>query len=345
MLLCVSLCELEKTTVARCEAIPDVPRDAIPFLPPELEQLIFEMAAFSCKPDIPTLCRVAQRVRKWTIPVWYRVIIRQGDYDPNKTQAPPTPSQALYVKDLLLTVSSTPEDVLTYLTLCTRVENVASWPRFESGELLPLFNALPNLRRLSINLLTLFGGERPDFGHTVWRNVTHLDIVDEFQSWWHDEDDAGYGVTASTKPNTLTMLPKLTHIAFNDRVPKEVVIDLLRKSSPPYPIQVIVLLGDHTDELADALPGDPRIVMDVNSGQGGWVEDWRRGAEEGGDFWVRAEEIIEAKRERLKERDEVASGDDDVDVVELHDVGVSAPVLAPVFTNTVPAAQEISVQA
>ncbi|KAJ7762894.1 hypothetical protein B0H16DRAFT_1528085 [Mycena metata] len=45
-----------------------------PAFPPELERLVFEMAAHARPPTIPTFMRVARRVKIWVEPLLYRTL-------------------------------------------------------------------------------------------------------------------------------------------------------------------------------------------------------------------------------------------------------------------------------
>jgi hypothetical protein len=44
---------------------------ADPYLPPELERQIFEIAALSCPKDIPTLMRISRRIKYWYLLKWF----------------------------------------------------------------------------------------------------------------------------------------------------------------------------------------------------------------------------------------------------------------------------------
>lgn len=95
--------------------------------------------------------------------------------------------------------------------------------------------------------------------------------------------------------NNLSHIKKLTHLAFNDRVPMQTLLKILEKCDG---LQVLVLLGDAIPKCLDSFGKDPRVVTKVRSGFGGWVMDWTKGTEQGGDFWSRAEVIVDKQRNR-----------------------------------------------
>ncbi|KAJ7652668.1 hypothetical protein DFH06DRAFT_922916, partial [Mycena polygramma] len=196
-----------------------------PRLPPELECTIFEIAALSYPNGIPQLMLIAQRVRHWQVdPLLYRMVfLSPGSLT---TQLPPRQIEGfpLIPRDHLLQsiVEKQPSFFsaavkhiylddpavtlpLEFLAACSRLPNLfVSW-REASLQFVPILNRLECLRRLTIDLESLFEFSPIDFAQPFLRNVTHLELLDSYELSGH--------------PTGLALLPHLTHIAFNDMMP------------------------------------------------------------------------------------------------------------------------------
>ncbi|KAF8656650.1 hypothetical protein AX16_002455 [Volvariella volvacea WC 439] len=173
---------------------------AEPRLPPELERVIFEMAAYNDRNrgDILMLMRVARRTRSWLEPILYEIAIfttsnGESDEEPEykfyrSFPRPPHISQMRYVRHLLLEAGGAEEgdeDPNDPLLQCVNLENFAMWGNLRPSvlkNLLALIHSphrtVPHgLLRLSGSLFKLFPNRQIDFNHEVLRELTHLDAV------------------------------------------------------------------------------------------------------------------------------------------------------------------------
>ncbi|KAJ6550181.1 hypothetical protein B0H19DRAFT_1265042 [Mycena capillaripes] len=146
-----------------------------PRLPPELERIVFEIAALSRPTEILNLLLTAHRVKAWVEPILYRY--------PTPTvhilrQAIETKSRAFFqhtARHLFLGGSGNTADFEIILTACSQVTNLFDRPLPKS---LVVFDAFQFLRRLAISqevLMRLCGGTEL---HPIFRNVAHLEPFD-----------------------------------------------------------------------------------------------------------------------------------------------------------------------
>ncbi|KAJ7784777.1 hypothetical protein B0H16DRAFT_309635 [Mycena metata] len=265
-----------------------------PKLPRELERLIFEMAA-SSQGNICNLILVASRVKEWVEPLLYRVIASENfagrpiaplNTLVHKIGSKPSVFWSTSVKSLVFFPDPTArnldnEALERILAACTGLVRLRTAPLH--SRFLPALGNFSALRHLCTEITTLFGGvSLVDFAHPAFRNITHLELLDDVP----DE-------TAHQICNGLAHIPKLTHIAFNAEVLYRALFPLLHLFTH---LRAIVLFGD--DEEYDLnLPVG--LTMDehfISIEQEDWHRDWLCGADTGEDFWALADEFLAARR-------------------------------------------------
>ncbi|KAF8185825.1 hypothetical protein K438DRAFT_1765607 [Mycena galopus ATCC 62051] len=255
--------------------------ELIPRLPVELERHIFEIAAHSNLPHIPTLLLVAHRVKLWLEPILYSVVVFShpisgyGCFEITPF-ASVLQSQAIsqHVKNLLCTNINVPPEPI--LASCSAVQNLAL---HDSSRVLPaLLSGMP-LRRLYTTLKSLFHPTDIDFTHSLFSHITHLREMDYItpNSW--------------KKWKGLALIPNLTHLALAANSSLHVpLFEGVLAACPA--LRVLVCLYNYSSNLLGgfkSLAQDTRFVcirVPV------FIEDWQTGAWGGEDFWVQAERFI-----------------------------------------------------
>ncbi|KAJ6566587.1 hypothetical protein B0H19DRAFT_1374097 [Mycena capillaripes] len=183
-----------------------------PKLPLELEREVFEIAAKLNRKDAPKLLLVARRVHEWLEPLLYRGLLFRRNRD-DKGPTKPIPMESIIhaiatkpaaffhqnVKHLAVN-NNVPRVDVDRIAVCTGIINLALFNGDSDPSMIPYIEII-RPQRLSANMKKLFGGD-PDFTHSLFSNITHLDISDVFGlTWevWHK----------------LAVLPRLTHLSFN----------------------------------------------------------------------------------------------------------------------------------
>ncbi|KAJ7615768.1 hypothetical protein DFH06DRAFT_1013182 [Mycena polygramma] len=277
------------------------PAGVEPRLPPELECIIFEMVALTSPTSIPELMRVAQRVKEWVEPILYRVVFLSSptslitkqlilchiegfpliprDLLLQLIRVKPPSFFASAVKHFFLDDSPTTlplklSDVDTILAACSRLSNLfVSWRRV-SLQLVPTLNRLESLRRLTIDLESLFEFSAIDFTQPFLRNITYLELLDSYELSGH--------------PTGLALLPHLTHIAFNDMMPSVAAMHAGVRTNTR--LQCIVFFSE--DRVEPEAEDDRFVGIEQTDFQ----VDCIRGATGGRDHWALADNFIAAKR-------------------------------------------------
>ncbi|KAJ7620405.1 hypothetical protein FB45DRAFT_930245 [Roridomyces roridus] len=264
-----------------------------PVLPPDLERLIFELAAYSRPRSMHKLMLVACRVKEWLEPIVYRVAIVtkeiDGGYllvrgypqaDVARLLSSPTTPLHQSVRNLCL-MGSEREATAHILSACFRVQNI--WGMGPELKQLLEFGSRLRLKRLHCELARLFNvALQTDFGHPLFAHITHLELFDRPR-------------TMDSFPWAgLISLPHLTHLAFNGVQCITICPDLLRRC-PSLRVLLLVVLVDERPLTAPPpdLLHDGRFVWMVCTE---YIKDWHMGAFTGVDFWSRAEEFIEQRR-------------------------------------------------
>ncbi|KAJ6496265.1 hypothetical protein C8R45DRAFT_985425 [Mycena sanguinolenta] len=266
-----------------------------PTLPPELERMIFEMAAYSCPAKIPILMLTAWRVKDWLEPVLYRVAciyaIPDEDYGFPVVSADVLlgaignrRSSLLHAVEYFFLgepLASSESSVVDFLSACPHITHL-----FSSGSLiinsnLEAVTSLHRLRRLALDSTTF--PQFSDFAHPLFRNVTHLELLDVIRV--PDIDDPPYA--------SLALVPNLTHISFNYTPLFSEVYPLLEKMPHLQCIVLLSMLFRRQQSMPDPRPLDDRFV---HIGQTDFFLEWLNSAYGRGDYWEIAEALIAARR-------------------------------------------------
>ncbi|KAJ7445066.1 hypothetical protein FB451DRAFT_1568205 [Mycena latifolia] len=268
---------------------------AEPRLPPDLAREILEICALSRPVIIPRLMLVAWRVKNWVEPLLYRIVCT--------TNTPPVldslPQFSSHV--LLRALEDKPADFLA-----TSVRYLYLWPRREHHRanmevVLPACTGVTSLlispketefcrslgdmsclRRLTVNIRSLFKQYPEGFAHPLFRNITHLEVFDTQSAHAWEE---------------LALVPNLTHFAFRNDTFLGKAAGTILAACPRLQYLVcashpmfIRLAAQACARLASS---DPRfVVVEVVD----FERDWMRGALWGKDAWARAEAFVAAKR-------------------------------------------------
>ncbi|KAJ7142963.1 hypothetical protein C8R44DRAFT_761485 [Mycena epipterygia] len=259
-----------------------------PVLPAELEREIFEIAALSNSRSIPRLLLVSRRVRIWIEPLLYRIVVFRSPlstlvrfpsnvFDPEtRTKSPAFFQQHVHhlcVGNMDVVSHKALEAILS---TCSGVYDLLISIYDPPPNTLALIATMP-LQRLCADLHFLFATDTIDFAHPVFANITHLDLLDPDMGDW----------------GGLALLPSLTHLAFNDDAPTDVLRTVLADCAA---LRVLTLLCDTRATELSALASDVRLVVVLCTSSQWFREDWQRGARGGRDYWRTAEEFIERRR-------------------------------------------------
>ncbi|KAJ6550054.1 hypothetical protein B0H19DRAFT_1264917 [Mycena capillaripes] len=267
-----------------------------PKLPPELERMIFELAALSRSTNIPVLLRTAWRVKNWVEPLLYRVVFLSK----GSSQRPVPGFPSIPVDILLDVIAKKPPSFFAsatkYLFLHDGTENlqpstvaaiVAACPRvtdlsghFSSSKVLCELGGLQCLRRLALHPDLLFAPSG-DFAHPFLRNITHLELFTTFCR----PADLCAGVA---------LIPHLTHVSFNNIFQVAEVQAMLREDVRLRCI-VFLFLGP----MHQYKRGDYTFTDDIRCVSMEWTDFdlYRlRGAATAEDYWALADKLIAAKR-------------------------------------------------
>ncbi|KAK7050745.1 tyrosinase central domain-containing protein [Favolaschia claudopus] len=260
-----------------------------PFLPPELEQLIFEITADMYPKSIFNLLQVARRVHIWVQPLLFRVIrvnthnkaltniLKTGKTDSKRPDHPYGQVRHLALESIH---NCSVDEGGLILELCTNLVDLGLNSWFTDPALLPVLGTL-QLRRLAVNLRVLFGQSPIDLRHPLFHSVTHLDIF------------RVEGV-ADILPK-LSVLPSLTHLALDSDLPREKILGVLPGCED---LKVLLVQWRRFEKEGFATAKVPcvydvRFVIAIYSDY--WAE-WENGARGREDSWSRADEFVLRKR-------------------------------------------------
>ncbi|KAJ7058931.1 hypothetical protein C8F01DRAFT_1147572 [Mycena amicta] len=269
--------------------------DSSPSFPPELERIIFQLAAWNDRRTTRSLLLVAHRVWIWIEPLLYRVILFDG-LPLRRMLGISSARSRSHIHHLALSNTHTSlEDGKNMVSTCPNITNLAVW----SGHInLAVMHSLTQLTRLSISPAALF--PRLDTALsperlTPFPVLSHLEVFDTERFAFH---------------SLLNCFPALTHLAFGtESYDAELVHDALRICNNS--LRVVVAL---TNDLQARIPreveeeiNDPRFcVVECTN----YKADWLLGAWGGRDFWCRAEERLDemtrARQNSLAAVDSVA---------------------------------------
>ncbi|KAJ7614897.1 hypothetical protein FB45DRAFT_1064529 [Roridomyces roridus] len=274
-----------------------------PRIPPELEREIFEILA-SVDPDsVSQLILVAQRVKIWVEKYLYPIIILSYGESNTRGGYPFHDSLSQSLSRFNRISPSILENAVYHLFLdgvgTHRAHSVLSsckavrdlWINCAHSSLLDLAGEL-RLQRLQCDPLLFFRSQRNiDFGHPIFSHITHLELF--FDSGAHNQE------VITSVWTGLAVIPHLTHVAFSEsRFLSTVAPQLLKTCGS---LRVLIFLPTNVD-LDAHVPNIPHLAEDVRfvqiivSPQFSFLDDWKRGALGGRDYWSQAEALIARRR-------------------------------------------------
>ncbi|KAJ7204155.1 hypothetical protein GGX14DRAFT_647683 [Mycena pura] len=251
-------------------------------LPSELERIVFKLAALDRPSSIPTLIRVAWRVKQWVEPLLYRTLVINDspidgipscDMDTFRriaeTKSPDFLADA--VRNVM--IGPTPISQLqTILSACRGIQNL-----YFSGHVFvqrTTIDILP-LRHLYCWLRSVF-----DLcGRSVCTRFAHLTHLYLRDDPWHGD--------AAQVAATLTQIPNLTHFAMN-RTPHPAFYSQILDACTHLRV-LVVLPGEVWGVEEYPVLSDVRLVKMWPQS---YKTDWKLGISTGDDFWARAEAIV-----------------------------------------------------
>ncbi|KAF7325027.1 Auxin efflux carrier transmembrane protein [Mycena kentingensis (nom. inval.)] len=262
-------------------------------LPPEMERVIFELAAWNDTPTTLSLLLVAHRVRIWIEPLLYRVLNPSNieGFDALISTGKP----ASFTQHLLVnTVYVEPEKLNRIIRSLPNLTSLAVW--ISLGSQTDFFDGLgaggtPPLARLSLGCLQSAFPNPASIGPL--RQLTHLELYD-------------YSSCSDIMLPTLASLPSLTHLAFGtNQFSRNLVVAALQDCLHLRVVAIAIenevirvryrdpgtTSDSQTRETVEADIRDPRFCV-VQPRYLDFGKDWLSGAWGGRDFWVEAEERV-----------------------------------------------------
>ncbi|KAJ7173451.1 hypothetical protein C8R46DRAFT_115202 [Mycena filopes] len=261
-----------------------------PFLPPEIEREIFEMAA--SQGNAVNLMLVARRTQVWIEQFVYKTVTLSNRQLCDKflrTLDNRSPDFfTAHVKSLCIPGDIEQPDAERVLKACQGVDNLAIWlPLHPNAPLFPFVSSLRPIR-LSINVPALCGSPcEPDLKHPFFSRVTHLELVD-----WRD---------CASHLHIEYLSAHLTHLALDFDHYTEGETSRLRgilASCPSLVVCLGLVSNDNamiiaSDTLALAKIDDPRLVILSESDV---VENWEASLGSSDEsLWAFAEGIVASK--------------------------------------------------
>ncbi|KAJ7246452.1 hypothetical protein C8J57DRAFT_1675228 [Mycena rebaudengoi] len=214
-------------------------------LPTELERAVFEAAAFLDYKNIPRLLLFSPLFLRLAPLVYHDLVCRRRRID-----------------------TSTSSDAMA----CSGATDIAFFVT-ASPSFLPDLDQIRPLK-LSVCIGDLFGG-RPYFSHSMFTNITHLDVSDGMIPSGADSESW----------NGITSLPRLTHLAFNcsDKVPDR-FLDIILSGCQLLQALILIVHPGELQELqapedyADCPAFPMHDVRFMISWCPGYLRDWVTGA-------------------------------------------------------------------
>ncbi|KAJ7834362.1 hypothetical protein B0H14DRAFT_3871403 [Mycena olivaceomarginata] len=257
-----------------------------PLFPQELEREIFEHTALMHRGTIPTLLRVARRVLTWIEPLLYRVI-RVGRGHEHMVQALLNLSKGARTPHFLhkavhhLALDHVSLDEGTeILRLCTGVINFACSTQLVDPSFVPILAEL-GVQRLALCLQALFGGAPINLTHSLFRSVTHLDIL------------GVVGVESALAE--ISALPALTHLCLDPAMPWDVLTKVLEDCPRLELLLVQWSIYNEAQYISAQEPClyDLRLVIGLYYG---YWEEWEAEANGVLVYWAEADDFVARKR-------------------------------------------------
>ncbi|KAJ7662813.1 hypothetical protein DFH06DRAFT_358135 [Mycena polygramma] len=268
-----------------------------PELPVELERQIFEIAALARLQDIPSLMLVACRVKQWVEPLLYRIVMRcpalkMPDFPIftaktmlEKLENKPHDFFERSVKQLFIDCQMDPSETIPILAPCRNATNL-----FANFEVLsahfPVLHTFHFVRFLAVEIKALIRSAPIDLIHTLFQNVTHLELL--------DRDDMDFGEWRQLGKR-LCLVPNLTHVAFNWTLHRRVSQPELCADKRLLCVAFLSTQQNGTPpDDGSPLANDPRFVFLVQTTN--YAADWLHGALNGDDYWALADTFIARRR-------------------------------------------------
>ncbi|KAF7309267.1 hypothetical protein MIND_00297000 [Mycena indigotica] len=283
-----------------------------PYFPPDLERLIFRLAAVNSNPDgIRVLMLVAWRVKDWVEPLLYRaIVIGPFPLGSISSTIPLITFEtfdrvvelkgrswlARTVQHLLLS-SLRPAEITKVLQICTGLRRIMVFAVASfHGALDPVSGLRVFQGRLSdffdLAALQYQISHRPCLAH-----LTHAEFLDEVSLSSADNERLWQDVL---------LLPSLTHLACStnqwNALPSQMSDHVVAALFPAGGLQVFALIryvaggGSKELRLGLALRRHPGFVF-LADGIGFWARNWSDGTtmNRSGDYWMQAEDFVQKR--------------------------------------------------
>nr|GAT44411.1 predicted protein [Mycena chlorophos] len=286
-----------------------------PFLPPELERIVVELAAWSDQDTAFALSHVSSRVRDWVQPSLYRIYtitadspaalarLRGAIHDP-----PSTTIVATHLRALLLFGNVGGEPASDILRACTNIEALSISNDALYDDFMSDMSDLQSLRKLSIDLEEICKNVDLNFPYfqlsfqTPFSKLTHLEILKT-----PDENSRLVAYLANSR------FFSLTHLAlpgyplsgkFTDELLRHPSVENMRSLTL---VAFVVPASAYEEERALAYEESAKDSRVVVIPQEDRVKDWED------DAWGSGQGMWERARKRLEDRRPVDSGETVVD--------------------------------
>ncbi|KAJ7058923.1 hypothetical protein C8F01DRAFT_1147529 [Mycena amicta] len=265
-----------------------------PVLPPELERMIFELAAWHDRATALKLLLVARRAHIWIEPLLWKVLIIRPSTSVLRLRDTTLSKGAVRIQNLVFTASVSLAETRQLLSISPNITNLALWTSDILRDLLTKLQQITKLTRLSLNISRLDISDLGPAHFAPLLKVSHLEVF-------------GKAATLALLP-IFCALPALTHLAFGEsEYAPELFKTVLEAHKDTLRVLVVCESRDHflsgpqAEDISIAVAEeeitDSRFCV-VESFDP--TEDWLLGAWGGRDFWCRAEERV-AERARARQ--------------------------------------------
>ncbi|KAK7051796.1 hypothetical protein R3P38DRAFT_2857407 [Favolaschia claudopus] len=270
-------------------------RTSLPHLPPDVERIIFTIAADLHWKRIPILMRIAWRVKEWLEPILYRVaFISDDDYKYKFLAAfcvvpttvfllkitPPLPSPVSHIRHILWNPAESADAIFALvLSACPLVEDLF-FDDEHITDYFPTLNQMHCLHRLAMYPQWLSSSNPCDFQIPQFlRTITHLKLLG-------GKDTSSLSNLAAN----VNSLPNLTHVAFN--VADNAIEKMHSYSRVNTRLECIIFFIN--EDRTTGLGSDDERFVCVR--QVDFRREWLVEATGRVGYWTRADEFIARKR-------------------------------------------------
>ncbi|TFK69460.1 hypothetical protein BDN72DRAFT_897242 [Pluteus cervinus] len=273
---------------------------ALPQLPVELLEVIFQLTARESTGTATTLLQVSKWVRHCIEPILYETVVVNNHEDSILICYPPHfKTRSINIPDFfkeygrhILCLSIDPpnpeQEVVDALKLCPSLKNLVIPGYCSAGMIETIQEYLPNLERLSGRIEGYHAWM--DSTKATYRQLTHLDMIG-----WYEWDDWS---------RLLTQLPSLTHLALDDTDNIEyTMIPGSLKGCRKLLALLLVSEGFSVEEACREDVADPRgteideriVVVTIRG-----FDNWLNGVRGGLDMWTLADRVISERQSSRK---------------------------------------------